>query len=301
METRNLITILSPLFAEYADIEKKAKIRAEIGLTQLINSFTNFDFNRNVKINFCELNQCLTHFAKADISEKYQFITTLSEINIGLITFGKSLQDSIKVNEITSCNFNALRFFSINEQLHSKLLEKLLNPKAEHGQGNRFLVEFLKLLEIEKPNEGTWSVTAEMGRIDVLLKRLSPLSIIIIENKSNWAGDQQNQLYRYWFQEIFSKTNEKDAAFYDNNSNRYKIIYIPPNDYKQPEMNSLTRPNHESWVNANLPEVLPLKVEIKAFNDFIIQWLDNCISVLPEKNHRMREYLKQYIEICNNL
>ena len=147
-------------------------------------------------------------------------------------------------------------------------------------------------------------MTAEIGRIDVLIKRLHPeklKSVIIIENKSNWASDQQNQLYRYWYQEIFSKTKKKDTAFYDDNCNRYKIIYMPPNEYKQPELSSLTRPNQESWVNAKLPEVLPLKVEIKAFNDFIVEWLDNCISVLPESNHRMREYLKQYIEICNNL
>ena len=172
MEIGNLKAILSPLLTEFADIEKKSNIRAEICLTQLINSIANLDFNRNVKINLTELNDCLTLFTKAEISEKNHIRTTLSEINIGLMTFGKAIHDSIKVNEITSCNFNALKFFSINEPLHSKLLEKLLNPEAEHGQGNRFLVEFLKLLEIERPNEGTWSKVLPFVRTEKLMMLL---------------------------------------------------------------------------------------------------------------------------------
>ena len=213
----------------------------------------------------------------------------------------KSLQKNIEQNKHTSCNFNALKFFSIDETLHSKLLAKLLNPKAEHGQGNKFLVEFLKLLEIEKPEEGDWNITAETGRIDVLLKRSSPESIIIIENKSNWATDQQNQLYRYWHQEIYSKTKEINVSFYADNVSRYRIIYLPPNEFKQPELHSYSRPNEENWKNRNLPEHIPLTFEIRTFKEFISIWLENCISTLPESNHRMREYLKQYIEICKTL
>jgi len=70
---------------------------------------------------------------------------------------------------------------------------------------------------IKEPYKGTWKVTAEEGKIDLLLKRYSPFSIVVIENKSNWACDQQNQLYRYWYNEIYKITKEVDEIFYENN------------------------------------------------------------------------------------
>lgn len=239
-----------------------------------------------------------TTFNKKVNEKEFASLSSLEDI---FSMINKSLQENIEYNKNTSCNFNALKFFSIDETLHSKLLAKLLNPKAEHGQGNKFLVEFLKLLKIEEPHKGDWSITAETGRIDVLLKRSSPPSIIIIENKSNWATDQQNQLYRYWYQEIYSKTKETNVSFYTDNLTKYRIIYLPPNEFKQPEPHSYSRPNEENWKNSNLPEQMPLTLEIRTFKEFITIWLENCICSLPESNHRMREYLKQYNEICKTL
>jgi len=163
------------------------------------------------------------------------------------------------------------------------------------------LIEFLKLLDVEKPNEGIWLVTAESGRIDVLLKRLHPECIIIIENKSNWAVDQPNQLYRYWYQEIYSKTKQSSNSYYKENKHKYKIIYLPAKDFKIPDSHSYARPNDNLWINKNLPETIPLEFEIKTFNDFIVLWLDKCIDVIPSTNYRMIEYIKQYREICEIL
>ena len=108
-------------------------------------------------------------------------------------------------------NFNVFHLFKekfgfyIQETMHSRLLKFLLDAKETHGQGGLFLLKFLEILGIQSPETGTWQVTAEVGRIDVLIERKEPQSIIVIENKSNWAPDQSNQLYRYWHQAIFQK------------------------------------------------------------------------------------------------
>lgn len=96
------------------------------------------------------------------------------------------------------------RLSGIGETLHSRLLHFLLSDDPMHGQKDKFLMKFLEMAGIEDPQEGTWYATAETGRVDVMLKRTNPYSVIIVENKSNWAGDQSNQLYRYWYENMYA-------------------------------------------------------------------------------------------------
>lgn len=267
-----------------------------------INSFLNLDYSCYLDVNASKINDVLN-----DLTGAYRGVLNrekkyFSELELIFIFINSIIQKNNEDNKINSCNFNVLSFFNIDEPLHSRLLVKLLNPEAEHGQGKLFLIEFLKLLEIETPENGEWIVTAETGRIDILIKRVFPESIIIIENKSNKADDQLNQLYRYWYQEIYNKTEEADSNFYKKNSNRYKIIYLSPNYYKYPEIHSISKPNEEHWLTKkDLPDKLPLEYEIKTFNVFMLQWLTSCINILPINNYRMIEYLKQYKEICYQL
>ena len=202
-------------------------------------------------------------------------------------------------------NFNIFHFlrdelkFDLKETMHSKLIKFFLDPYASHGQGNKFLLDFLQLLDIEKPEEGTWYVSAEQGRIDILLKRNEPFSVIIIENKSNWASDKLNQLYRYWYQEIYCTTKEKEKEFYTENKCKYQIIYLSPNENKKYEIQSMTKP--KEWTERYLPEKVPMEIKIIYFNTDIQKWLENCKKLLPETNHRIREYITQYQSLCNNL
>jgi hypothetical protein len=192
--------------------------------------------------------------------------------------------------------------FSIQEKLHSWLIQFLLEPRESHGQGKTFLLEFLKMLEIESPDEGEWEVTAEVGRIDVLLKRNYPPSIIVIENKSNWAGDQKNQLYRYWCQAIYQNTKDCSKDFYEKNASKYKIIYLVPNEGKHYENHSILKPQENSELNYNgLPETVPMDITILKYNKDINEWLNLCLKVLSQNNHRIREYIKQYQVLINNL
>lgn len=210
-------------------------------------------------------------------------------------------------------NFNMFYFlkeqfgFYIQETMHSKLIKFLLNPNETHGQRSKFLVQFLSMLGVLDPEKGIWHITAEKeGRIDVLLRRDNPHSVIIIENKSNWTKDQPNQLYRYWYRMIYSKTNESNENFYLNNKDKYQIIYLPPNENKIYNQNSKSRPSKcdgfcDKETFDKLPLEIPMEVKIWTFNNDFQEWLDKCISILPETNHRIREYIEQYKIVTNNL
>lgn len=201
-------------------------------------------------------------------------------------------------------NFNVFKLFAeqlnvnIKETMHSKLLKFLLDKRASHGQGTRFLELFLNKLGIYQPELGQWEVTAEQGRIDILIKRKTPHSIIVIENKSNWANDQPNQLYRYWYNQIYSDVKNIDEKFYELNMDKYQIVYLSPNINKKVEEQSLSKP--VEWADSNLPSRIPLSPKMFTFDDFIQDWLSECENKLSE-NNRVRHYIAQYKELCKIL
>jgi hypothetical protein len=207
---------------------------------------------------------------------------------------------SVIKNKDTSCDFNMLSLFHIGETQHSYLLAYFLNPNAEHGQKHLFLNVFLDLLKIERFNDNeNWIVTAEKGRIDVLLKRVQPHSVVVIENKSNYANDQNHQLYRYWHQEIYKTIFERHLPkdYILNPPERYyQLLYLSPQHWKIPSTNTLTKPTE--W-DSNLPKKVPLNTKALLFSDFVCKWLKISLKLLPKDNHRIREYVKQYIEYWN--
>ena len=133
-------------------------------------------------------------------------------------------------------------FSGISEPIHSRILHFFLSDNPMHGQGKLFLSAFLEYIGFEK-DEGNeeWIITAEEGRVDVLLRRQNPLGAVIIENKSNWAEDQPNQLYRYWYENIHKRKEDSDTDYYSKHP-EYKIVYLVPDKAKQINDNSKTRP-----------------------------------------------------------
>ena len=129
-----------------------------------------------------------------------------SNFNVIFNGFVEAKTKTQQIVKNTSSDLNVYKIFNIPEVIHSKILGDFLSPIGVHGQGNFFLKRFLEKLGIENPSQGTWRVSVERGNIDILLKRNCPKSIIVIENKSNWAVDQNNQLYRYWHQEMYEET-----------------------------------------------------------------------------------------------
>ena len=201
-------------------------------------------------------------------------------------------------------NFNVFellaRFVSIGETTHSRLLHFLLSNDHLHQQGSIFLNLFLEYIKISDTNIGTWYVTAEKERVDVMIRREYPKSVIVIENKSNWAVDQENQLYRYWYENIHHFENE-------TNKENFKIIYLAPYG-KTYNLQSVMKPKRD-WKGFSkisdseyhsLPPKVPMKITELTF-DKLSEWLNMCIGVLNEKNHPMREYINQYMKFCKTL
>lgn len=211
-----------------------------------------------------------------------------------------------RANIIDGHNFNVFGLLEmcgigIGETSQSRILKFLLEPNEMHGQGGLFLKLFLKRLGIcisENFDKERWTVHREDGNIDLLLTRAHPLAVVIIESKSNWAADQPNQLYRYWHYAIYSRTQEIDRQFYEKESSSFRIIYLAPNEDKSPSAQTKERP---SYLPKNLPKTLPMDVDVRTFDDFIYQWLDDCIKALPQTNHAMREFLRQYQVKCKTL
>ena len=150
-----------------------------------------------------------------------------------------------------------------------------------HGQGKLFLSAFLEYIGFEKDKGNEeWIITAEEGRVDVLLRRLNPLGAVIIENKSNWAGDQPNQLYRYWYENIHKCKEDSDTDYYSKHP-EYKIVYLVPDKAKQINDNSKTRPIDYP---IDLPDKLPMEPIVMDFHEDIPKWLRKCMVSVYEDN-----------------
>jgi hypothetical protein len=202
-----------------------------------------------------------------------------------------------ELNKATSGDFNLFRMIHINEPTHSFLLAHLLNPNADHGQGHLFLNVFLDMLGIARSSDHEhWTVTPEKGRIDIRLKRVHPHAVVVIENKSNHARDQDHQLYRYWYQEIYQTICEAHLGreyILNPPGNRYQLVYLTPEHWKIPTDNSLCKP--PDWDN-DLPAVVPIPPKVLLIREFVTDWLKQSLNKLPPANYRLREYVKQYIE-----
>lgn len=227
-------------------------------------------------------------------SKNFQFNSFLDQ-------YQKNKIEIEAANKKYSASLNFFHFFHIDELKHSELLAFLLKPYESHGQGKLFLNIFLKLLSIEsEPNEN-WQISVELDNIDVMLKRVYPESIVIIENKSNNAQDQLNQVYRYWYNQIY---RSKPGLNYEDSqqTKNYKILYITPNKEKVIDDNSLTKPDYLK--DTSLPEKVPMQISYWTFDEHIYTFVIRCISAVKEQNPqniRLLEYLKQYAELISKL
>ena len=115
-----------------------------------------------------------------------------------------------KISDLSGQNFNIfsiLQAESNEAKTHSNFIGELLNPNGSHGQGKKFLREFVKLFDIQGYNLDEVKVLVEYkvgsisyesiegGRIDILIKNHKN-DYIIIENKI-YAHEQYKQLERY--------------------------------------------------------------------------------------------------------
>lgn len=126
-----------------------------------------------------------------------------------------------KFAEITGERFNIFTILGLESsevRTHSSFLAEMLNPKGAHGMGKLPLQKFLEIVGIENFPTESANVASEVhigtinetktagGRIDILIKSADERAMIAIENKIN-AGDQENQLLRYYNYLEYKKAN----------------------------------------------------------------------------------------------
>jgi hypothetical protein len=178
--------------------------------------------------------------------------------------------------------------FYPSETQHSMILCELLSPNGKHNMGNKFLGLFFKLIinDIPFDSKETWIVTAEVERYDIKIRNLDHTIIIILENKSNSAGDQPNQLYRYWYNGIYRIQNKikTDKPKYG------KILYVSPNYNKQPDEQTQLPPKEPLDKKLFIPNNT---IRTIYFHDDINKWLEACLNEVECKSD-IFYYLKQY-------
>ncbi len=191
--------------------------------------------------------------------------------------------------------FNDLGFMSDEVHLHSMFLANLLNPKGSHGQREKFLEAFLKMLQKSFPAISADSLEldtaiasvevekyigrqtdSEGGRIDIYLT--DGKHSIIIENKI-YAGDQHHQMLRYWNYGMSQKGNDTEKSFV--------LIYLTL-DGCSPSKDSLGEDLKENDIVC-----LSYKSDIRG-------WLDRCVE-LASRTPLVRETINQYISTIDIL
>lgn len=204
------------------------------------------------------------------------------------------------------------KFWKITETKHSRILAFFLNPEETHGQGGTFLKLFLDKLEFNTTdfNPKLWRVYVERNNIDILLQ--SDQISIVIENKSNGAENQYNQLYRYWGSAIY-QFHHKDLEKAEN-KNYSRIVYLPDGWWydRKPTEQTKKRPDYlsvEEYPEKLNENIITTWTYIKEINE----WLTECANSVSETNiikYFINSYItywsktklkdKQYMQILKN-
>ena len=197
-----------------------------------------------------------------------------------LLSQVKTINESFKlVAEATGDNFNIFSVLGIEQyevSTHSLFLAELLNSNGSHGFKDKFLIEFIEELKIDKffktqnskvlveyfvgsKNDNSISD----GRIDILIED-DKKNRIIIENKI-YAGEQENQLQRYY-----------------NFDNKATILFL--------SLFGSESQYHEKFD----------KYTIVSYGENIVNWLEKCQKIAVE-NPIVRETIKQYKNLIKKL
>ena len=208
-----------------------------------------------------------------------------------------------RANRMHGHSFNPLSRLKIDETAHSRILGDLLDPRGTHGQRGLFLAPFLEVLGMPDCDAGSWRVTVETGRVDILIWRNKPEKCaVIIENKVNGADDQPNQIYRYWHREMFlwepGLWTATHAAKISERDRRFHVVYLPTDGSKAPESHSMERP--PGLDEAHGPARVPLECRILALGKLMTLWEEKSVPRIPPENHRLRAFLSQYQELWNS-
>lgn len=176
--------------------------------------------------------------------------------------------------------FTVLRSRNDEVKLHSRFISELLNPRGMHNMGNTFFKAFLHSMDIRGfETEAGYTVDKEWEHIDILIRNPQNQAIII-ENKID-AGDQQNQLSRY-YHEIKNEQIGEDSIY---------LLYLTKHGHN-PQPQSFDGIPKDFLKSDNFKK-LSYETRIKT-------WLKACRKESVEKP-ALRESISQYINLIEDL
>ena len=196
-------------------------------------------------------------------------------------------------------SFNFFKIISnqyYKENFHSDILKFLLENFPV------FLDSFLELIEVDKNNYKNYSVNREEGRIDILIK--SSTHAIIIENKMNWAEDQDAQIYRYY---KYVKENLKSKLEPESELIIEKIVYLTPlGDYPSKKSLGYDFDKKDTKKNEYIKDIESKLINVIAYyvkdidneKKYLLPCLEKTLKKeVNEDREDYRVFLKHYIDI----
>lgn len=186
--------------------------------------------------------------------------------------------------------FEILGLQTSEVRLHSAIIAELLNPKGNHGLGDKLLKAFIddiitKQLTFNMDTSSTEVIVeypigpisedgTEGGRIDILLKD-NEKQTIIIENKI-YAGDQKCQLLRYNNYACKTEQLSKD---------QYIILYLT--------LDGVQASDYSTGEN-------DFKYYCISYRNDILKWLEHCLCIAALQP-LVRETIQQYINTIKTI
>ena len=180
-------------------------------------------------------------------------------------------------------HINLIDELHANENAHSRILAKLLQQKTPYGKYEilesfvRYINTITKSVSFEKIHIKKPDITQETERIDLWIRDKEGNYAIIIENKINWAGDQDEQLSRY-----IDKTIGQDFV-----KEQIYVIYLSPICDKMPD--------EQTW--GDYKEDFKERFINLSYKDDILKWLTK--DIMPNvrlKDKFLSSALEQYID-----
>lgn len=217
------------------------------------------------------------------------------------------MKEAIKLSErIFQCKLSALRdsirsSYQVAEIIvrhlsqrpfHLNVIEAACHGRFKETGHSLVLADMLKHPIIQSSfletflgiHHGYMKVTAETDRVDVALK--GEEIFVIIENKVNAAGEQENQVYRY--------VHEIGVKKYGYDMSQIFVIYLNPTNRTPPSEYSLCDENKENNVFDEIGEEHYI---VQSYKHDITEWLRK-ISVDGEPH--ISSALDQYIDFLEH-
>ncbi|MGI5061564.1 PD-(D/E)XK nuclease family protein [Treponema denticola] len=214
------------------------------------------------------------------------------------------------IEESTFCIFDNFSPKYYYEKLHSEILKTLLDKNTLNIENSEFLNIFLKCLLIRIDFQFSKNVsiyleypinpTVPSEAIDILIK--DEEKALIIENKINFASDQENQLVRYM------QFVEEDLGIED-----YFVVYLTLIPGKEPPISRYSK-EFEKYKNRLLTtDILKILCAVESDdkkNSLVNYFLPECEEIINNKIKQVgykdnllltKIYINQYKILLNKL